>query len=104
MSENIKPKSFKPYIDAKKNVKEFSFRAIFFGVMFGFIFCIGNAYLGLKTGTTISPSIPAAIMPIALFRFFKNSTILENNIEQTIATVGEAMAGGVIFSIPVLLF
>lgn len=104
MTDNIKPKSFKPYIDPKKNIREFSFRATFFGIIFGFVFCVGNAYLGLKTGTTISPSIPAAIMSIGLFRFFKNSTILENNIVQTIATVGEAMAAGVIFSVPALFF
>jgi len=80
MTEPVKPKSFKPYIESKKKVKEFSFRAIFFGVIFGVIFCVGNAYLGLKTGTTISASIPAAILSIALFRFFKDSTILENNL------------------------
>ena len=95
---------FKPYIPSNKKIKEFSFRAIFFGVLFGFIFCIGNAYLGLKTGTTISPSIPAAILSMSLFRFFKRSTILENNIVQTIATIGEAMAAGVIFTIPALFF
>lgn len=104
MTDLIKQKSFKPFIDPKSNIKEFSFRAIFFGVIFGFIFCVGNAYLGLKTGTTISPSIPAAIMSIGVFRFFKNSTILENNIVQTIATVGEAMAAGVIFTFPALFF
>lgn len=95
---------FKPYIESNKKIKEFSFRAIFFGIIFGFIFCIGNAYLGLKTGTTISASIPAAIMSVALFRCFKKSTILENNIVQTIASVGEAMAAGVIFTIPALYF
>jgi len=104
MTEPIKHKTFKPFIESKRKIKEFSFRAIFIGMIFGFIFCIGNAYLGLKTGTTISPSIPAAIMSIAIFRFFKKSTILENNIVQTIATVGEAMAAGVIFTIPALFF
>lgn len=100
----IKTKPFKPFIDPKRNIKEFSFRAIFFGILFGFIFCVGNAYLGLKTGMTISASIPAAILSIGVFRFFKNSTILENNIVQTIASVGEAIACGAVFTIPALYF
>ncbi len=104
MSDQVKIKSFKPYIAPQKKVKEFSFRALLFGVIFGFIFAVGNAYLGLKAGTTVSASIPAGIMSMALFRFFKNSTILENNIVQTIATVGEGMAAGVIFTIPALFF
>ena len=70
-----------------------------------FIFAIGNAYLGLKTGTTVSASIPAAILSMAILRFFfKKSTILENNIIQTIATVGEGLAAGVVFTIPALIF
>lgn len=102
MANDVKDKDFKPFISPNRKIKEFTFRATFLGIIFGFIFCIGNAYLGLKTGTTVSPSIPAAIMSIGIFRFFKNSTILENNIVQTIASVGEAMAAGVIFTFPAL--
>lgn len=95
----------KPYVSTKKHIPEFTLKAIFIGVIFGFIFAIANAYLGLKIGTTISASIPAAIMSMAIMRiFFKNSTILENNIVQTIASVGEALAAGVIFTVPALIF
>ncbi len=104
MTQITNPKPFKPFIAPQKKVREFTFRATFFGIIFGFIFCIGNAYLGLKAGITITASIPAAILSMGIFRFFKNSTILENNIVQTIATVGEAMAAGVIFTIPALFF
>ncbi len=96
---------FKPYIPATAKVKEFSFRALFVGILFSFLFSISNAYLALKIGTTISASIPAAILSMALFRFFfKKGTILENNLVQTIATVGESLAAGVIFTIPALFF
>ncbi len=96
---------YKPYISSSKNIPEFTFKAIFLGVLFGFIFAIANAYLGLKIGTTISASIPAAIMSMAIMRlFFKKASILENNIVQTIATVGEALAAGVIFTVPALIF
>lgn len=85
-------------------VKEFTLRATFLGLCFGFFFAVANGYLALKIGTTISASIPAAIMSMAVLRlFFKNATILENNIVQTIATVGEGLAAGVIFTIPALI-
>jgi len=97
--------AFQPHVPANKKVKEFTLRAIFLGLILGFLFAIANAYLSLKIGTTISASIPAAIMSMALFRiFFKNATILENNLVQTIATVGEGLAAGVIFTIPALIF
>ncbi|MBS0620736.1 MAG: oligopeptide transporter, OPT family [Verrucomicrobia bacterium] len=94
----------KPYISAKDNkTREFTFRAVFLGILLGLIFGVGNAYLGLKVGTTVSASIPAAVMSIALLRAFsKHVSILEHNIVQTIASVGEGLAGGVIFTVPAL--
>lgn len=85
-------------------MREFTPRAAILGMIFGFFFAVANAYLALKIGTTISASIPAAIMSMALLKLlFRNATILENNIVQTIATVGEGLAAGVIFTIPALL-
>lgn len=85
-------------------MRELTPRSVILGMIFGFFFAVANAYLALKIGTTISASIPAAIMSMALLRFFcRNATILENNIVQTIATVGEALAAGVIFTIPALI-
>jgi putative OPT family oligopeptide transporter len=100
----MKKESFEPYIHSKKNIAEFTLKAIFIGIVFSFIFAIGNAYLALKSGATVSASIPAAILSIATLKlFFKRSTILEHNMIQTIATVGEGLAAGVIFTIPALL-
>lgn len=104
MSDHQK-EAFQPYISDKENVKEFSFKAIVLGLILGFFFAVGNAYLALKIGTTISASIPAAIISMAILRFFfKQVSILENNIVQTIATVGEGLAAGVVFTIPALFF
>lgn len=84
-------------------MKEFTLRAIVLGVVLGLIFGIGNAYLGLKVGTTVSASIPAAVLSMAILRtFFRQPSILENNLVQTIASVGEGLAGGVIFTVPAL--
>jgi putative OPT family oligopeptide transporter len=94
---------FKPFISSDSKVKEFSFRAVALGVLLGLLFGVGNAYLGLKVGTTVSASIPAAVMSMAILRiFFRNVTILENNLVQTIASVGEGLAAGVIFTVPAL--
>ncbi len=96
--------SHQPHIAATTHVKEFTLRATILGLIFGFFFAVANAYLALKIGTTVSASIPAAIMSMGVLKLlFKNSTILENNIVQTIATVGEGLAAGVIFTIPALI-
>lgn len=94
---------FKPVIASEKKVAEFTFRAVVLGVLLGLVFGIGNAYLGLKVGTTVSASIPAAVMSMAILKaLFKKVTILENNLVQTIASVGEGLAAGVIFTVPAL--
>ncbi|MBF8263883.1 MAG: putative oligopeptide transporter [Parachlamydiales bacterium] len=97
--------SFVPHISTHSNIREFSLRATILGMIFGFFFAIANAYLALKIGQTISASIPAAILSMGLMKiFFRNTTILEHNIVQTIATVGEGLAAGVVFTIPALFF
>ena len=98
-----KEKPFAPVIAPHEKKREFSLKAILLGVILGLVFGVGNAYLGLKVGITISASIPAAVMSMAILRaFFKDVTILENNIVQTIAAVGEGLAAGIIFTVPAL--
>ena len=64
-----------------------------------------NTYLGLYMGMTVSASIPAAVMSMLLLRMlkFKDVSILENNVVQTMTSAGESLAAGVIFTIPALL-
>ncbi|MBX7066499.1 MAG: oligopeptide transporter, OPT family [Parachlamydiales bacterium] len=96
--------SFHPHIPSTTHVREFTPRAVILGLIFGFFFAVANGYLALKIGSTISASIPAAIMSMGILRLlFKNTTVLENNLVQTIATVGEGLAAGVIFTIPALI-
>ncbi|MCK4936463.1 MAG: OPT/YSL family transporter, partial [Elusimicrobiales bacterium] len=95
------PHNFKPYVAPEKNMKEFTLRAVIIGIGLGVVFGAGNAFLGLKVGMTVSASIPAAVVSMALLRgFFRGGTILENNIVQTVASTGESLAAGVIFTIP----
>jgi len=61
-------------------------------------------YLGLRAGLTVSASIPIAVLAISVLKKLGGSTILENNIVQTIGSAGESVAGGVVFTIPALIF
>jgi putative OPT family oligopeptide transporter len=95
----------RPTIKATQNIRELSWRAILFGIFLAILFGVGNAFLGLKVGATVSASIPASVMSMALLRmFFRDVTILENNVVQTMASAGEGLAGGVIFTVPALFF
>lgn len=94
---------FEPYIKTQDKIHEFSAKAIILGMILSLVFGVGNAYLGLKVGTTVSASIPAAVLSMAILHvFFRRVTILENNMVQTIASVGEGLAAGVIFTAPAL--
>ena len=84
--------------------KEFTLRAIVLGVLLAVVFGAANAYLGLRIGMTVSASIPAAVVSMAILRgLLRRGTILENNIVQTIASAGESLAAGVIFTIPAVI-
>ena len=72
--------------------------------LFGLIFGASTVYLGLRAGLTVSASIPIAVLAISVLKKLGGSTILENNIVQTIGSAGESVAGGVVFTIPALIF
>jgi len=95
---------FKPYISSNDFIPEFTPKAIILGIIFGIIFGAATVYLGLKVGLTVSASIPIAVLAISVFKYIGKSTILENNIVQTIGSAGESVAAGVVFTIPALLF
>jgi putative OPT family oligopeptide transporter len=82
---------------------QLTFKAVTLGLILSMILAGANAYLGLFAGMTVSASIPAAVISMAVLRLFKNSNILENNIVQTAASAGESLAAGVIFTMPALI-
>jgi putative OPT family oligopeptide transporter len=98
------PSEFQPHVPAEANVAELTPRAIALGAVFAIIFGAATVYLALKAGLTVSASIPVAVLSIAVFKKLGNSTILENNIVQTIGSAGESIASGVVFTVPALLF
>lgn len=94
----------KPYIADANNVAEFTPKAVIVGALFGVIFGASTVYLALKAGLTVSASIPIAVLSISLLKKLGGSTILENNIVQTIGSAGESIAAGVVFTLPGFLF
>ncbi len=101
---NASPGNFEPYVPASQEIAEFTPKAIILGVVFGILFGAATVYLALRAGLTVSASVPIAVLSIAVFKRFGKSTILENNIVQTIGSAGESVAAGVVFTIPALLF
>ena len=96
-------KPHKPYIGAEIKLPETTIKAFFLGAILSMVLSAANAYLGLFAGMTVSASIPAAVLSMAILRLFKNHNILENNIVQTAASAGESLAAGVIFTFPALV-
>jgi putative OPT family oligopeptide transporter len=92
-----------PYVPASENLPEVTVKVFILSVLLSMILGAANVYLGLFAGMTISASIPASVISMAVFRLFRKANILENNIVQTVASAGESVAGGVIFTIPALL-
>ena len=95
---------FQPYVKPGDIRPEFTPRAILLGGFFGILFGAVTVYVGLRAGLTVSASIPIAVLSISILRAFGKASILENNIVQTTGSAGESVAGGVIFTLPALIF
>ena len=103
-SSTAPPAEFRPYVPPETILPEFTFRAIFVGILAGLFFGAVTVYVGLRAGLTVSASIPIAVLSISILRAFGKVSILENNIVQTTGSAGESIAGGVIFTLPALIF
>lgn len=94
-----------PYVPPESAMAEFTLRAVILGTVLSVVFGMVNAYLGLKIGLTVSASIPSAVLSMSILRgMLRRGTILENNVVHTIASSGESLAAGVVFTAPALLF
>lgn len=84
------------------NTKELTIRGLILGALITTVFTAANIYLGLKVGLTFASSIPAAVISMAILSAFKDSTILENNIVQTVASAAGTLSA-IIFVLPGLV-
>jgi len=82
--------------------KELTLRGLILGVLITTVFTAANIYLGLKVGLTFASSIPAAVISMALLSMVKDSSILENNIVQTVASAAGTLSA-IIFVLPGLV-
>ena len=85
-----------------ENVAELTLRGIVLGALITVLFTAANVYLGLRAGLTFATSIPAAVISMAVLKFFRDATIQENNIVQTIASSAGTLSA-IVFVLPGLV-
>lgn len=107
-AENPLLATFRPYIPADVHIRELTALPLIIGTVLGMVFGASSLWLVLKTGLTVSASIPVAVISISLFRLLgkfgsREATILENNIVQTAGSAGESIAFGVGVTMPAIL-
>ncbi len=83
-------------------VRELTIRGVIIGGLITLLFTAANVYLGLKVGLTFATSIPAAVISMAILRYFRDHTVIENNIVQTIASAAGTLSA-IIFVLPGLV-
>lgn len=100
--------NFRPYIPTTAKIRELSAFPLLIGTLLGIVFGASSLYLVLKTGLTVSASIPVAVIAITLFRLLskfgmRDATILESNVMQTAGSAGESIAFGLGVTMPAIL-
>ncbi|MEE8408688.1 MAG: oligopeptide transporter, OPT family [Myxococcota bacterium] len=99
MSDDVQP-----YVPASKDMAEFTVLAVGLGIILSLVMCAANVYVGLYAGMTVSAAIPASVISMGVLRgLLRRGTILENNIVHTIASSGESLAAGIIFTVPAIV-
>ncbi|HEX6791100.1 MAG TPA: oligopeptide transporter, OPT family [Candidatus Krumholzibacteria bacterium] len=94
-----------PYVPGENTtMPESTLRALVLGGILCLVMCAANVYVGLYAGMTVSAAIPASVISMGVLRgVFRRGTILENNIVHAVASAGESLAAGVIFTIPAIV-
>lgn len=100
--------NFRPYIPDSANLRELTPFPLIVGTLLGIIFGASSLYLVLKTGLTVSASIPVAVIAITVFRLLskigmRDATILEANMMQTAGSAGESIAFGIGVTMPAIM-
>ncbi len=98
-----------PFVRARDAIAELTLLPLVLGTVLGIVFGTASLYVVLKTGLTVSASIPVAVLSISIFRWLsrafglRRATILENNIVQTAGSAGESIAFGIAVTMPALM-
>lgn len=93
-----------PYIPANQAMPEITVVSLVMGIIFAIFFAAANTYLALKVGMTIAAAVPASVLAVGILKgIFRHNNILEANMIQSIASMGEALAGGIVFTLPAII-
>ena len=93
-----------PYISDEQSLPELTVQAVLLGIFLSLIMAAANVYVGLYAGMTVSAAIPASVISMGVLRgLLRRGTILENNVVHTIASSGESLAAGIIFTVPAIV-
>ena len=100
--------NFRPYIPDSATLRELTPLPLIVGTLLGIVFGASSLYLVLKTGLTVSASIPVAVIAITVFRLLskvgmRDATILEANVMQTAGSAGESIAFGLGVTMPSIM-
>lgn len=98
-----KTNTIDPLIPASQKLPEITVKAVILSIILTIVLAAANAFLGLKVGTTVSASIPAAVISLGILRLFRTNNVLESTMVQTAASVGEGLTAGLAFILPALL-
>src|SRR5205807_7454372 len=97
------PAQVVPYIPATTKLPELTVGVVVLGCVLSVVLGGANAYLGMFAGMTVSASVPAAVISMAILRALRTGNILQNNAVQTAAASGEGLAAGAIFTLPAMV-
>lgn len=100
----VKGDDYIPFIPAERVMPELNGISIVMGCIFAILFGAANTYLGLKVGMTIAAAIPGAILATGILKgLFSRNNILESNMIASMSSMGESLAGGIIFIVPAII-
>ena len=89
-------------VTEQMGTRELTVRGVLLGGLITLLFTAANTYMGLKVGLTFATSIPAAVISMAVLHMFKNHSIQENNIVQTVASAAGTLSA-IVFVLPGLI-
>src|SRR5947209_10207505 len=83
--------------------REVTVASLVLGTIVGIALTVSFTYAGLKLGFTVPASMVGAMLGLGILRVvMKRGSIVENNINQTVAAAVNVSSAGVIFTVPVL--
>ena len=70
----------KPYISPETKLNELTLKSVIIGATLSVVLGAANAYFGLFSGLTVSASIPAAVISMAILKAFKSNCSISRRV------------------------